>query len=111
MRMVRLTGAQVRGAISIPAEGVRATRLSGAAVILLNFLIIIFIISSSRSGLFYDSLFSGFDSLLFPGSALLLLDVGDGLAEAAVKVLDGSPEPVLVVVKVGAGACVAPLCA
>ena len=110
MRMIRLTSTEVRGSISIPAEGVRATRLSGAAVILLNILLIIII---SSSGLFCHSslLFLGFDSLLFPGFDLLLLDVGDGLAEAAVKILDGSAEPVLVVVKVGAGACVAPLCA
>merc|ERR1719362_2456623 len=106
MRVVRLTGAQVRGSISIPAEGMRATRLSGAAVILL------IIIINISSGLCHSSLlFLGFDSLLFPGFDLLLLDIGDGLAEAAVKILDGSPEPVLVVVKVGAGACVAPLCA
>ena len=103
--MIRLTGAEVRGAISIPAEGVRATWVSGAAVILLNLLI------SSSSGLYHSSLFfPGLDSL-FPGFDLLLLDVGDGLAEAAVKILNGPPEPVLVVVKVGAGPCVAPLSA
>ena len=103
MRMIRLAGAEVRGPISIPAEGVRATWVSGAAVVLFNLLL------CSSIGLYHSSLFfPGLDSI-FPWFDLL--DVGDGLAEAAVQILYGPPEPVLVVVKVGAGPCIAPLSA